>query len=42
MVAGAADWWVDRRTISRQRLVAYLGDLLWSGFDGAAATGARA
>jgi AcrR family transcriptional regulator len=42
LVAGAADWWVDRRTMSRQRLVGYLADLLWSGFDGAPSVGTRA
>ena len=31
MVHLAGDWWVDRQTISRERLVGYLTDLLWAG-----------
>jgi AcrR family transcriptional regulator len=37
MVHLAGDWWVDRQTISRERLVSYLTDLLWSGLIGGAA-----
>jgi len=33
MVFGAAEWWLDRRTISRAELVAILGDLLWNGLS---------
>ncbi len=33
-VYGAGDWWVDRRTMPRERLVEYLADFLWSGFEG--------
>ena len=31
MVHMAGDWWLDRRTMPRSRLVAYLVDLLWDG-----------
>jgi AcrR family transcriptional regulator len=31
MVHMAGDWWIDRRTMPRSRLVAYLVDLLWDG-----------
>lgn len=34
MVNAAGDWWVDRQVLSRKRLVGYLTDLLWAGFDG--------
>ncbi|HZQ28043.1 MAG TPA: TetR/AcrR family transcriptional regulator [Acidimicrobiales bacterium] len=34
MVNAASDWWVDRQVLSRRRLVHYLVDLLWGGFDG--------
>jgi AcrR family transcriptional regulator len=33
-VYGAGDWWVDRRTMPRAQLVAYLADFLWAGFEG--------
>ena len=33
MVFGAAEWWLDRRTISRAELVGILGDLLWNGMS---------
>ncbi len=33
-VYGAGDWWVDRRTMPREQLVAYLADFLWGGFEG--------
>jgi AcrR family transcriptional regulator len=31
MIHQAADWWVDRRTMPRARLVEYLASLLWDG-----------
>lgn len=31
MVHQAGDWWLERRTMPRERLVTYLVDLLWSG-----------
>lgn len=31
MIHQAADWWVDRRTMPRARLVEYLVSLLWDG-----------
>ena len=31
MVHSAGDWWVERQTMPRARLVGYLTDLLWSG-----------
>lgn len=31
MVHAAGDWWVDRRSMPRARLVQYLADLLWDG-----------
>ena len=34
MVFGAAEWWVDRRTLTRTELVDLLGDLLWVGLRG--------
>lgn len=39
MVHLAGDWWSDRRTMPRERLVAYLSDLLWFGFEGIARAG---
>jgi AcrR family transcriptional regulator len=36
MVHLTGDWWVDRQTISRERLVGYLTDLLWAGLVGGA------
>jgi AcrR family transcriptional regulator len=36
LVHQAADWWVDDRTMPRERLVAYLTGLLWEGMLGAA------
>ncbi len=35
MVHAAGDWWLERRTMPRARLVEYLVGLLWSGFEGA-------
>jgi AcrR family transcriptional regulator len=34
MVHAAGDWWLERQTMPRARLVAYLVDLLWGGFIG--------
>jgi AcrR family transcriptional regulator len=31
MVHMAGDWWVDRRTFTREQVVAFLVDLLWNG-----------
>ena len=31
MVHAAGDWWLDHRSMPRERLVEYLADLLWSG-----------
>lgn len=33
-VHAAGDWWVDRRTMPRERLVAYVADFLSTGFNG--------
>jgi AcrR family transcriptional regulator len=37
LVHQAVDWWLVDRTLPRDRLVAYLTDLLWEGMPGAAA-----
>ena len=34
MVQAAGDWWLDRRTMSRESLTEYLTDLIWAGFLG--------
>jgi AcrR family transcriptional regulator len=34
----AGDWWLDRRTLSRERLVDYLTTLLWGGLGGMTST----
>jgi AcrR family transcriptional regulator len=34
MAFGAAEWWLDRRTLTRSELVDLLGDLLWAGLKG--------
>ena len=34
MVFGAAEWWLDRRSVTRDELVDILTDLLWSGLAG--------
>jgi AcrR family transcriptional regulator len=34
MVHAAGDWWLERQTMPRARLVTYLVDLLWGGFIG--------
>lgn len=39
-VYAAGDWWAERRSMPRERLVEYLTTLLWSGFEGITA-GAR-
>jgi hypothetical protein len=36
MVHAAGDWWVERRTMPRARLVEYLTSLLWDGIGGIA------
>ena len=41
MVQLAGDWWLENRTMSRRRLVAYLDDLLWLGFAGLPPAGER-
>jgi AcrR family transcriptional regulator len=33
MVHAAGDWWVDRRTMPRSRLVGYLTSVLWEGLS---------
>jgi AcrR family transcriptional regulator len=38
MVHLAGDWWLDRRTLTRERLADYLSSLLWHGLDGATIT----
>lgn len=35
MAFGGASWWAERRSMSRQDLVQYLSQLLWSGLAGA-------
>lgn len=34
MVHVSTEWWLERRTLSRKDLVAYLTSLLWTGFSG--------
>jgi hypothetical protein len=34
MVQAAADWWIDRRSMSRTALVDYLAALIWAGVEG--------
>lgn len=34
MVHAAGDWWVERRSMPRHRLVSYLSKLLWGGISG--------
>ena len=36
MVQLAGDWWLRTRTMTRERLVEYLTDLVWQGFSGMA------
>jgi AcrR family transcriptional regulator len=33
LVHAAGDWWIGHRTMPRQRLVAYVSDLLWGGLS---------
>lgn len=35
MTFGGASWWLERRTMSKEDLVRYLSQLLWSGLAGA-------
>ncbi len=37
MVQLAGDWWLEARSMPRHRLVSYLEQLLWQGFEGLAA-----
>ena len=34
MVHAAGDWWLERQTMPRARLVEYIVGLLWGGFVG--------
>lgn len=34
LVRAAGDWWVERRTMTRVALTAYLSTLIWGGFSG--------
>jgi Tetracyclin repressor-like, C-terminal domain len=34
MVQAAADWWIDRRSMSREALVAYLTEIISTGVEG--------
>jgi AcrR family transcriptional regulator len=34
MVESAGDWWLERRTMSREALTDYLATLIWSGISG--------
>jgi AcrR family transcriptional regulator len=36
LVHQAGDWWLDDRTMTRERLVGYLTNLLWGGLESAA------
>ncbi len=36
MVGQATEWWIEHKILSRQRMVDYLVNLLWSGFEGIA------
>ncbi len=36
LVHSAGDWWIERRSMPRARLVAYLTDLIWGGLSGSA------
>jgi AcrR family transcriptional regulator len=40
MVRYAGDWWLEDGTMSRERLVGYLTDLVWTGIESAARTSA--
>ena len=41
MVHAAGDWWVERRSMPRHRLVSYLSTLLWGGISGLGPLSAR-
>jgi AcrR family transcriptional regulator len=41
MVHMAGDWWIERRTIPKERLVEYLVTLLWEGLGSTATEGSR-
>lgn len=41
MVHSAGHWWVDHRSMPRERLVEYLADLLWAGVAGLILTESR-
>ena len=41
MVHAAGHWWVDHRSMPRERLVEYLADLLWAGVAGLILTESR-
>lgn len=34
MVQNVSEWWLERRTMSREAVVAYLTELIWSAIDG--------
>ncbi len=36
MVGQATEWWIEHKILSRQRMVDYLVNLIWSGFEGIA------
>lgn len=38
MVHSAGDWWIERKSMPRSRLVTYISGLLWNGLLGLAAT----
>ena len=42
MVHLSGEWWVDRQTLPRARLVEYLSDLLWHGMSGISAKALQA
>lgn len=42
MVHLAGDWWVDRQTMSRERLVGYLTTILWTGLAAGPSDGSGA
>ena len=42
MVQVAGDWWLENRTMTRERMVDHLVTLLWSGFSGLQAPSIRA
>ncbi|MEQ3551508.1 TetR/AcrR family transcriptional regulator [Pseudonocardia nematodicida] len=40
MVQSAGEWWLERRTMSREALTGYLSALIWDGMAGVAGVGA--